>query len=446
MAEKVARLRIKREKDMMYFIKDGAVWKVPRKEPGQPKGRQQKVADGGFEQDHHFIYFLDKDGDVSRAARAVDGQKRAKRAKKAKAKNTRKAGRPTKKKVARKAAATRPKKAPRKAAAASPKTNLGKVEAARSTGLRGPASTRRPRGMSTGPAQVVTKLLCVKCGQITPVDVAEGPGMDWTCSRCDAPLVVAERFVPRASLGAGGCGEAFLALDLDNPHRAEVVIKLARPEEEYQKVLANEFKVNSALAHHNICKYFDYLEDARLGRWLIVMEYGGDSVAKLIQRHKAFELDEALFIIGEAAKALDYAHDQGFIHHDVTPGNILVAGERDSRRVRVADFGTAVTSHPAFTTRGRGTRVADARIGYTHCYVAPEVALGMEAHTKSDQYCLALVLTSMLLGEVFLTPYRPTGPLPGISEAQDLVVTRALSWEPGARYPRCVEFANALKS
>jgi hypothetical protein len=81
MAEKVAKLGIKRVKDMMYFIKDGAVWNVPRKQPGQAKGKQEKVADGGFNQDNNYIYFLDKDGDVSRAARAVGGQKRSKKAK-----------------------------------------------------------------------------------------------------------------------------------------------------------------------------------------------------------------------------------------------------------------------------------------------------------------------------------------------------------------------------
>jgi len=103
MAEKVAKLGIKREKDMMYFIKDGAVWKVPRKQPGQPKGRQEKVADGGFTQDNNFIYFLDKDGDVSRAARAVGGQKRAKKAKKPpKKKAAKKAKKPPKKKAAKK--------------------------------------------------------------------------------------------------------------------------------------------------------------------------------------------------------------------------------------------------------------------------------------------------------------------------------------------------------
>jgi hypothetical protein len=90
MAEKVAKLGIKREKDFMYYVKDGNVWKVPRKQPGVPKGRAEKVAEGGISMDFSYIYFLDKDGDISRAKRAVGGQKR--KAKSAAKKATRKAG------------------------------------------------------------------------------------------------------------------------------------------------------------------------------------------------------------------------------------------------------------------------------------------------------------------------------------------------------------------
>jgi len=84
MAEKVAKLGVNREKDFMYYVKDGAVWKVQRKQPGVPKGKQEKVADGGFEMDTNYIYFVDRDGDVARAKRAVGGQKRKKSARKAK--------------------------------------------------------------------------------------------------------------------------------------------------------------------------------------------------------------------------------------------------------------------------------------------------------------------------------------------------------------------------
>ena len=96
MAEKVAKLGIGREKDFMYYVKDGGVWKVQRKQPGVPKGRPEKVADGGFEMDTNYIYFVDRDGDVARAKRAVGGQKRKKTARAAKkrrpaAKKTKKA-------------------------------------------------------------------------------------------------------------------------------------------------------------------------------------------------------------------------------------------------------------------------------------------------------------------------------------------------------------------
>ena len=80
MAEKVAKLGVEREKDFMYYVKDGEVWKVQRKQPGVPKGRPEKVADGGFEVDTNYIYFVDRDGDVARAKRAVGGQKRKKKA------------------------------------------------------------------------------------------------------------------------------------------------------------------------------------------------------------------------------------------------------------------------------------------------------------------------------------------------------------------------------
>jgi len=107
MAEKVAKLGISRDKDYMLYVKDGAVWRVRRKQPGLPKGKPEKVADGGFEMDNNYIYFVDKDGDVSRAKRAVGGQKRKKSAAKRKP-----AGK--KKKVVKKAKKAPAKKKPAK--------------------------------------------------------------------------------------------------------------------------------------------------------------------------------------------------------------------------------------------------------------------------------------------------------------------------------------------
>lgn len=97
MAEKVKKLGIARNKDFMLYVKDGDVWQVRRKQPGVPKGKPEKVAEGGFEMDYNYIYFVDKDGDVSRAKRAVGGQRRKKAAAKV-------AKKPAKKKAAKKPA------------------------------------------------------------------------------------------------------------------------------------------------------------------------------------------------------------------------------------------------------------------------------------------------------------------------------------------------------
>lgn len=80
MSDKIARLGIERDNDLMYYIKsDGAVWATPRKRPGQPKGKPRKVADTGLDLDYsQYIYFLDGDGDVARKGRASGGGGRTK--------------------------------------------------------------------------------------------------------------------------------------------------------------------------------------------------------------------------------------------------------------------------------------------------------------------------------------------------------------------------------
>jgi hypothetical protein len=84
MSDKIARLGIERDNNLMYYIKDGDVWAVPRKQPGQPKGKAERVASPGIEMDYsRFLYFLDRDGDVARKERASGGAGRKPKAPKA---------------------------------------------------------------------------------------------------------------------------------------------------------------------------------------------------------------------------------------------------------------------------------------------------------------------------------------------------------------------------
>ncbi|MFH0903460.1 MAG: hypothetical protein V2A73_22755 [Pseudomonadota bacterium] len=121
MAEKVVKLGLPRDNNFMYYIKSGAVWRVPRKQPGHPKGRPERVHEAGIEQDTAFIYFLDKDGDVARAKRAIGGQKRKKPA----AKAAKTAKKPAAKKPAKKAA---PKAKAKPTKAAKPKKPVAKAK------------------------------------------------------------------------------------------------------------------------------------------------------------------------------------------------------------------------------------------------------------------------------------------------------------------------------
>ena len=89
MSEKIARLGIERDNDLMYYIKNGDVWATPRKKPGQPKGKAQKIASTGIDLDYsQYLYFVDRDGDVARKARANGGGgRKPKKAKAPKAAN-----------------------------------------------------------------------------------------------------------------------------------------------------------------------------------------------------------------------------------------------------------------------------------------------------------------------------------------------------------------------
>ena len=103
MAEKVARVGAKRDKDSLLYVKGSGnkllVMRVPRKRPGVPKGKPEAIGEAEGRLDTGYIYFVDKDGDIARAKRAVGGQKRkkAKAAKKATKRPAKKKAAPKKK-------------------------------------------------------------------------------------------------------------------------------------------------------------------------------------------------------------------------------------------------------------------------------------------------------------------------------------------------------------
>jgi hypothetical protein len=145
-AEKVFKAGVKRDNDLMYYIKGGDVWAVPRKKPGEPKGKATKVVPAGIQMDYSkYLYFLDGDGDVARKERQVGGSKR----KSTKAAAPKRAAAPkkaaAKKPAAKKAAAKKP--AAKKAAAKKPaaKKAAAKKPAAKKAAAKKPAKKMKKR-------------------------------------------------------------------------------------------------------------------------------------------------------------------------------------------------------------------------------------------------------------------------------------------------------------
>src|SRR5207248_5942427 len=142
------------------------------------------------------------------------------------------------------------------------------------------------------------------------------------------------------------------------------------------------------LAHPSIVRVFDF--DVQDGVPFLVMEYAPNgSLRQRYPRGSVVPLAQIIASVKQVADALQYAHEQKFIHRDVKPENMLL-GRREE--VLLSDFGLAALAHSSasFSASGKGT------VG-TLAYMAPEQ---IEGHPRaaSDQYSLGVVVYGWLCG------------------------------------------------
>ena len=251
--------------------------------------------------------------------------------------------------------------------------------------------------------------------------------------------LVRGRYRKLQEIGSGGFGITYEAEDLENPVRGRIVLKFSHDENK-DASLEREIRAVHDLTHRNICRYFDYATDEE-GRPFLVMEYGGRSLEVLIRDERAWDLDDALRIIEQVGRALDYAHSREVVHGDVNPGNILV-DEDDV--ARLTDFGISAALVKRALTRGGYTMQATSFTGLHPTYSAPEVFLEHTSYRASDQYSLALVFCSMLDGQVLRGIYMRRN-YKRLSRSQNKALTRALDREHSRRFDTCAEFLEALR-
>ena len=277
-----------------------------------------------------------------------------------------------------------------------------------------------------------------------------------------AGVTLGGRYTLERRIGQGGSSDVYRANDtrLNRIVSVKVLNDERALDGGFRDRLAKEATAAATLTHSGIVRILDAGEaeipvagGSPVSHPFIVMEYvQGIELTKVIAKGP-LKVAEALRIAKEVADALAFAHKKRIIHRDITPGNIMVT---KSGGVKVLDFGIAFTRPDADSD---ATQALD--IVGTPAYFSPEQASGNQGDERSDIYSLGVVLFEMLTGRVpfpdadsvsvaraHLTDFAPPPSQlnPKVPLKVDMVVERALSKNPAARYTTAAAFASDLES
>ena len=201
---------------------------------------------------------------------------------------------------------------------------------------------------------------------------------------------IADRYRIEGILGVGGMGMVYRAHD--EIIGLEVALKVLRSEvakdKEFLERFRNELVVARQVTHRNVVRIHDIGQDQ--GYYYMSMDLiEGRSLEGLLRERGRLEVDEAVRITLQMARALDEAHRRGVVHRDLKPANILLDQNGEAY---ISDFGIARSmAAPAMTQTG-------IVMGTPH-YLSPEQARGEKVDGRSDLYTLGLILVEMLSGK-----------------------------------------------
>src|SRR5215208_1036799 len=210
------------------------------------------------------------------------------------------------------------------------------------------------------------------------------------------------------ALAKGGMAEVYLGthLTLDRPVTVKVMHSYIEAEPDLQSRFEREAKVVAALRHPNIVQIFDF--DIAEGHPYIVMEYlRGPSLATYLRdldgRNEKLQPAQVARLLSVLAAALDYAHEQGVIHRDIKPGNIILHNKKGHFS---SDQSLALLTEPVITDFGlvriahATTQTSSGKLSGTPAYMSPEQVHGLRVDHRSDIYSLGIVLYELIAGHV----------------------------------------------
>ncbi len=216
--------------------------------------------------------------------------------------------------------------------------------------------------------------------------------------------LLAGRYRLTDRIAAGGMGEVWRGEDvLLNRAVAVKLLPTGRAgDESFLARFRAEARYSASLSHPGIARVYDYGESAEFGGAYLIMELvKGEPLSAILARAGRLSPDATLDIIGQAARALDAAHQAGIVHRDIKPGNLLVAA---GGTTKITDFGIATAVQAAQASHLTETGM----VMGTAMYVSPEQATGAPVDASSDIYSLGVVAYECLAGHV---PFMASEPL-----------------------------------
>ncbi|MEN8149153.1 MAG: serine/threonine-protein kinase [Planctomycetota bacterium] len=252
-------------------------------------------------------------------------------------------------------------------------------------------------------------------------------------------------------VGEGARGVVFQAKNAEGRLRA---LKILRPEFAKDDTAVGEFReearATAAVQHESVVSMYECGVDH--GVHYISMEFvDGPPLDRLLAERKGLSWKTAVRVAIQAADALGHAHDIGYLHRDIKPGNILLYSDGTAR---VTDFGIVKDIRTL-----RGFLVNGKKVG-TAAYASPEQCTGKRLGPATDLYSLGATLYHMVCGrppfvaenrKMLLAKHVRTQPVPPSRLVKNLprplsnALERSLAKSPMARFPSMDNFAATLR-
>jgi serine/threonine protein kinase len=255
-------------------------------------------------------------------------------------------------------------------------------------------------------------------------------------------------------IGSGGMGDVYKGYDasLDRYVAIKVLPAVLARDEDFVRRFRAEAAAVAKLAHPNVVPIHFIGQDA--GHHFFALRFiEGESLGQRLAVQRKLPLQQATAIVEQCLAGLAAAHDQGLVHRDVKPGNVLL--DRGSGQAVLVDFGLVRQMGRAAQMTATGVVMG------TVDYIAPEQARGKQIDGRSDIYSLGVMFYQLLAGRLpysaetptammFQHAYEPPFPLgqaaPDVPQPLVDVVARMMAKDPAERYGSCAEVLADLRA